>query len=368
MMIDPSTKKVHNFSAGPAKLPEAVLAQAQAELLDFRGSGMSVMEISHRSALFDEVIKSAEARLRRLMNIPNRYAVLFVQGGAWTQFSAVPLNLMRRGQADYVDTGSWSAKAITEARRYGQVRVIASSQEDQYRHIPTLTREALDPEADYLHITTNNTIFGTTFPTLPDSGEVPLVADMSSDILSVPYPVEKFGVIYAGAQKNIGPAGLTIVIVRRDLLGHAHALCPKLLDYQTHANKGSLFNTPPTFAVYLAELVFAWLEEQGGIAAMAEHNRAKAALLYQYLDQSTLFQPIIQPPHRSLMNVVFRLPTPEQEQHFIAASEAAGFQFLKGHRSVGGMRASLYNAVPLEAVRDLVAFMRTFEKRKGVGI
>jgi phosphoserine aminotransferase len=365
MMIDPSTQKVHNFSAGPAKLPEAVLTQAQAELRDFRGSGMSVMEISHRSALFDEVIKSAEARLRRLMAIPESYAVLFVQGGAWTQFSAVPLNLMQRGRADYIDTGSWSAKAIIEARRYGQVRVVASSKEDQYRHIPAWTQEDLDPSADYLHITTNNTIYGTTFPTLPDTGEVPLVADMSSDILSVPYRVEKFGVIYAGAQKNIGPAGLTIVIVRRDLLGHAHALCPQLLNYQTHADKGSLFNTPPTFAIYLADLVFAWLEDQGGLAAMAERNRAKAALLYQYLDQSSLFQPLIQSPHRSLMNVVFRLPRPEQEQYFIAASEAAGFRFLKGHRSVGGMRASLYNAVPPEAVGELIAFMREFEEKIG---
>ena len=366
MKSETRTQTVHNFSAGPAKLPGPVLAQAQAELMDFRGSGMSVMEISHRSQLFDEVIKSAEARLRRLMAIPDHYAVLFVQGGAWTQFSAVPLNLMQRGQADYVDTGSWSAKAIEEARRYGQVRVVASSAEDQYRHIPELTPSDFDPQADYVHITTNNTIYGTAFPHLPDTGEVPLVADMSSDILSQPYPVESFGVIYAGAQKNIGPAGLTVLIVRRDLLGQAHALCPKLLDYQTHAAKGSLFNTPPTFAIYLADLVFGWLEDEGGLEVIAARNQAKAALLYGYLDRSPLFQPVIAAPHRSRMNVVFRLPSPEQEQRFLAESEAEGFRFLKGHRSVGGMRASLYNAVPMASVEALVAFMQAFERKAGV--
>jgi phosphoserine aminotransferase len=352
---------VHNFSPGPAKLPAPVLAQAQAELLDFRGSGMSVMEISHRSDWFDEVIQSAEARLRRLMNIPDSYAVLFVQGGAWTQFSAVPLNLMRRGQADYVDTGSWSDKAIAEARRYGNVRVIASSQDDQYRHIPSVSLEDVDPHADYLHLTTNNTIYGTCFPQLPEVGSVPLVADMSSDILSKPYPVESFGVIYAGAQKNIGPAGLTVIIVRRDLLGHAHALCPTMLDYQVQADKGSLFNTPPTFAIYLADLVFGWLEAEGGLTAMAARNQAKADLLYGYLDQSACFQPHIAAPDRSLMNVVFSLPSPALEDRFIAESEAAGLQFLKGHRSVGGIRASLYNAVPLSSVEALVHFMHQFE-------
>ena len=355
---------IYNFSAGPAILPAPVMERAQREFRDFQDSGMSVMEISHRSQLFDQVIKSAEARLRRLMNIGEDYAVLFVQGGAWTQFSAVPLNLLTgSGKADYVDTGSWASKALKEAQRYGQAREVASSRADGYVSIPAVQREDFDPEADYVHITTNNTIHGTTYPSLPDTGAVPLVADMSSNILSVPYRVEGFGVIYAGAQKNIGPAGLTIVIVRHDLLGRAMPHCPKMLDYATHAAKKSLFNTPPTFAVYLAELVFEWLEDQGGVEAMAIHNQVKAALVYDFLDQSQLFRPLVAAPYRSLMNVVFDVDSEEVRTRFLQESEAEGFYFLKGHRSVGGMRASLYNAMPRAGVEALVAFMAQFEQK-----
>ncbi len=342
-------------------LPEPVMRQVQAELLDYEGTGMSVMELSHRSQLFDRVIKRAEERLRRLMHIPSDYAVLFLQGGASQQFAMVPLNLYRHSQrADYVDTGSWSTKAMAEARRYGEVREVASSRDQHYTYIPTLSAQDFDPAADFVHITTNNTIHGTTYPALPPVGERPLVADMSSNILSTTYRVEDFGLIYAGAQKNIGPAGLTIVIVRRDLLGHAQAVCPKMLNYQTHAEKGSLFNTPPTFSVYLADLVFAWLEAQGGVEAIEQHNRNKAQRLYDYLDASDLFRPFIAAPHRSWMNVVFGLPTPELEARFVRESEAVGMYFLKGHRSVGGLRASLYNAMPMAGVEALIDFMEDF--------
>ncbi|MEM9984980.1 MAG: 3-phosphoserine/phosphohydroxythreonine transaminase [Bacteroidota bacterium] len=355
---------VYNFSAGPAILPAQVLAQAQAELIDYQGTGMSIMEVSHRSKIFEEVIRSAESGLRELMRIPDRYAVLFTQGGAWTQFSAVPLNLLGGSKrADYLDTGAWSVKAIAEAERYGQVRVVASSKDRKYQYIPSTNPSDFDPDADYVHITTNNTIYGTTFPALPQGGGAPLVADMSSNILSQHYEVEDFGLIYAGAQKNIGPSGLTVTIIQKELLGKAHPLCPKMLNYQTHAEKDSLFNTPPTFAIYLADLVFQWLINQGGVRAMEQLNRQKAGLLYQYLDQSTLFEAPIQASDRSIMNVVFRAQSPEREQAFIDASSQQSFQFLKGHRSVGGMRASLYNAMPLAGVEALIEFMREFERR-----
>ncbi len=355
---------VYNFSAGPAILPAEVLTQAQTELIDYQGTGMSIMEVSHRSEIFGKVIRSAEAGLRELMQIPETYAVLFTQGGAWSQFSAVPLNLLgSSGKADYIDTGSWSVKAIGEAKRYGQIHVVASSQDRQYQYIPETNPSDFDPEADYLHITTNNTIYGTTFPALPKGVGAPLVADMSSNILSQHYQVEDFGLIYAGAQKNIGPSGLTVVIIQKELLGKAHPLCPKMLNYQTHAEKDSLFNTPPTFAIYLADLVFQWLIKQGGVAAIESLNRQKAGLLYSYLDQSTLFDAPIQAADRSIMNVVFRAQSQEREQAFVEEASRQGFQFLKGHRSVGGMRASLYNAMPLAGVEALIEFMKEFEQR-----
>lgn len=352
---------VWNFSAGPAKLPEEVLLRAQRELLDFDGKGMSVMEISHRSAAFDEIINQAEERLRRLMGIPDHYRVLFMQGGAWMQFAMVPMNLMQNGKAQYVDTGAWSAHAIKEASKYGEVEVVASSQADSYSLIPKLPTNWLDPEADYVHITTNNTIYGTLWSDLPDTGAVPLVADMSSNILSQPYDIERFGLIYGGAQKNIGPSGLTIVIVREDLIGHAGPTVAKMLDYKTYADKNSMFNTPPTFAIYLANLVFEWLEDFGGIPAIYQRNLDKTAVLYDFLDQSKAFVPVVRKEDRSLMNVVFRMENPDLEAEFLAKAEAQKLYFLKGHRSVGGIRASLYNAMPLNGAKALVELMKTYE-------
>lgn len=352
---------VWNFSAGPAKLPQEVLNRAQRELLDFDGKGMSVMEISHRSTAFDEIIQQAEQRLRRLMGIPDTYRVLFMQGGAWMQFGMVPMNLMRQQKAQYIDTGAWSAHAIREASKYGEVEVVASSQADSYSSIPQLSEDWLDPEADYVHITTNNTIYGTLWSDVPDTRDVPLVADMSSNILSQPYEIEKFGLIYAGAQKNIGPSGLTIVIIREDLIGHAGSTVAKMLDYKTYADKNSMFNTPPTFAIYLANLVFEWLEEFGGISAIYQRNLDKSGLLYDFLDQSTAFDPVVKKGHRSLMNVVFRMRNPDLEAEFLAKAESQKMYFLKGHRSVGGIRASMYNAMPLEGAKALVELMKTFE-------
>ena len=350
-----------NFSAGPANLPEEVLRRAQRELLDFDGKGMSVMEISHRSDAFMEIITEAEARLRKLMNIPDLYQVLFLQGGAWMQFSMVPLNLSRRGFAQYIDSGSWSAKAAKEAAKFTTVETIASSKESNYTSIPALPEGGLNPEADYVHLTTNNTIHGTTWPAIPESEVVPLVADMSSNILSQPYQVDQFGLIYAGAQKNIGPSGLTIVIIREDLIGHAGPAVPQLLNYQTYSDKQSMFNTPPTFAIYLANLVFEWLEKQGGVSRIHEYNQLKASKLYGYLDQSEAFFPIVRKEDRSLMNVVFRMDSPEREQEFLHKAESENLFFLKGHRSVGGLRASLYNAMSLEGVEALIALMQQFE-------
>lgn len=352
---------VWNFSAGPAKLPHEVLTRAQNELLDFDGKGMSVMEISHRSAEFDEIIRQAENRLRRLMGIPDHYRVLFMQGGAWMQFGMVPMNLMQKGKAQYVDTGAWSAHAIREASKYGKVEVVASSQADSYSQIPSLPTNWLDPEADYVHLTTNNTIYGTLWSEVPDTKGVPLVADMSSNILSQPYEIEKFGLIYAGAQKNIGPSGLTIVIIREDLIGHAGPTVAKMLDYKTYADKNSMFNTPPTFAIYLANLVFEWLEEFGGIPAIHQRNLDKSAILYDFLDQSNAFLPVVKKGDRSLMNVVFRMRNPDLEAEFLAKAESQKMYFLKGHRSVGGIRASMYNAMPLEGAKALVELMKTYE-------
>ncbi|MEM7659307.1 MAG: 3-phosphoserine/phosphohydroxythreonine transaminase [Bacteroidota bacterium] len=355
-------ESIYNFSAGPAVLPREVLLQVQEELLDYQGSGMSVMEMSHRGVIINEIRDRAEASLRQLMNISADYEVLFLQGGATTQFAMIPMNLVRNGTADYVNTGVWSTKAMAEANQYLTVREVASSADQHFSYVPTVDPEQLNPEADYLHITTNNTIHGTVFSSLPKSGEVPLVGDMSSDILSKDYPVSEFGLIYAGAQKNIGPAGLTLVIVRKDLLGPLWPGTPLMMQYAVHAKKKSMHNTPPTFAIYLAGLVFDWLLEMGGLAEMERRNREKAALLYDFLDASSAFRGSVRVEDRSLMNVVFRLPETAQEQRFLAESAAAGLKTLKGHRSVGGMRASLYNAMPLAGVKALISFMKEFER------
>jgi len=356
--------RIWNFSAGPSVLPERVLTRVREELLDYRGSGQSVMEMSHRSAVFGEIIAAAKASLRRLLSIPEQYHVLFLQGGAYTQFAMVPLNLLRGSRrADYVDTGAWSTKAIREARKLGgEIRVVAGSGDQGYNHIPDLGSITWDAEADYAHITTNNTIFGTRYAAIPDTGKVPLVADMSSNFLSEPIDVTRFGLIYAGAQKNAGPAGVTIVIVREDLVGHAPTATPSMLDYAVQVKAGSCFNTPPCFAIYVAGLVFDWLLEGGGLAAMARRNREKAALLYDYLDRSDLFRATVTGRDRSWMNVPFLLARDELTTRFLDEAAAAGLVNLKGHRSVGGCRASIYNAMPREGVAALVAFMEAFER------
>ncbi|MDX2284403.1 MAG: 3-phosphoserine/phosphohydroxythreonine transaminase [Bacteroidia bacterium] len=354
---------MYNFFAGPAGLPAPVLRRAQQELTDYAGTGMSVMELSHRSPWFEEILHRAGAALRRLMQIPPAYHVLFLQGGATTQFSAVPLNLLHRGAAAYLDTGVWASKAAEEAARFGPVRILASGKASGYREIPDFGALAVPQDLGYLHLTTNNTIYGTALHALPRAGSVPLAADMSSDILSRPYRVEDFGLIYAGAQKNIGPSGLTVVIVREDLIGRAQPHTPLMLDYAVHARAGSMHNTPPAFAIYMAGLVFEWLEAQGGVAAIDRINEAKAQLLYAFLDSSSLFRPHVQPPHRSRMNVAFGLADPALEARCLREAEAAGFQGLAGHRSAGGLRASLYNAVPIEAVQALADFLRDFEQR-----
>jgi len=352
-----------NFSAGPANLPLPVLEKAQNDLVDFQGTGVSVMEMSHRGKDYTAIHQNAEQNLRTLMGIPDNYKVLFVQGGASTQFAAVPLNLFSAAKkADYVNTGAWSKKAIAEAKRYGEVNVVASSEDTTFNYIPDLSSEMFSSEADYVHITSNNTIYGTCYPELPDTGKVPLVCDMSSDILSKPYDVSKFGLIYAGAQKNIGPSGLTIVIVREDLIGSALDFTPTMLNYRTHAENNSMFNTPPCFIIYMAGLVFEWMLENGGVTAMEKRNREKAALLYQYLDQSDLFTATVSGKDRSIMNVTFVTGDSELDQKFISEAEQHQLKTLKGHRTVGGMRASIYNAFPLQGVQTLVEFMEDFEK------
>lgn len=357
--------RVHNFCAGPAALPTAVLERAQKELADWHGKGLSIMEMSHRSPEFMGVTDKAEVDLRTLLNIPANYKVLFLQGGASLQFSAIPLNLLGAGQtADYIDTGIWSQKAIEEAQRFGQVNVAASSKANGYTAVPAQSDWQLTPNAAYLHYTPNETIGGLQYDFIPEV-DVPLVADYSSCILSEPLDVSKFGLIYAGAQKNIGPAGLTLVIVRNDLLGKAQAGIPALLDYAAQAKNGSMINTPPTFGIYLAGLVFEWLLEQGGLTAMQAINQQKAELLYGYIDQSDFYANPIAPANRSGMNVPFTLADSSLEKAFLAESEAAGLLNLAGHRSVGGMRASIYNAVSLESVQALVDFMQDFAKKHG---
>lgn len=357
--------RVFNFSAGPAALPLEVLEQARNEMLDYRGTGMSVMEMSHRSQAFIDIAERAEADFRELMGVGDDYHVLFLQGGATTQFAMVPLNLLGdKTGADYVNTGSWSTKAIKEARRFCEVNVAASSEADNFTHVPDPAGWKLNPDAAYLHICSNETIGGVQFQDFPDTG-VPLVADMSSDILSRPVDVSRFALIYAGAQKNIGPAGLTVVVVRNDLVGHARPGTPSMLDYAVHADADSMSNTPPTYAWYLAGLVFDWVKRQGGVAGMAELNRRKAGKLYQAIEQSNFYTSPVAEKDRSYMNVPFTLADANLDKAFLEGAEARGLTNLKGHRSVGGMRASLYNAVPEAAVDALVDYMQTFEHERG---
>ncbi|MBQ4128830.1 MAG: 3-phosphoserine/phosphohydroxythreonine transaminase [Ruminococcus sp.] len=355
--------RVYNFSAGPSMLPEAVLKRAADEMLDYQGSGQSVMEMSHRSKVYDSIIKEAEALLREVMNIPDNYKVLFLQGGASSQFAMIPLNLMtKNGKADYVVTGQWAKKAYKEASRYGECKVIASSEDKTFSYIPKLDKSTFTKDADYFHICMNNTIYGTVYHELPDTGDVPLVADISSCILSEPIDVSKFGVLYAGAQKNMAPAGVTIVIIREDLIGDAQEITPTMFNYKTHADNDSMFNTPPCYTIYMAKLVLEWVKNEiGGLEKMKELNEKKAKLLYDFLDSSKLFKGTVVKEDRSLMNVPFVTGDAELDAKFVKESVEAGFVNLKGHRSVGGMRASIYNAMPYEGVEALVEFMKKFE-------
>ena len=356
--------RVYNFSAGPSMLPESVLKRAADEMLDYNGSGQSVMEMSHRSKVYDAIIKEAEALLREVMNIPENYKVLFLQGGASSQFAMIPLNLMNKNRkADYVITGQWAKKAYKEGSRYGEAHVVASSEDKTFSYIPKLNKADFTPDADYFHICMNNTIYGTVYHELPDTGDVPLVADVSSCILSRPIDVSRFGVLYAGAQKNMAPAGLTVVIIREDLIGNAQEITPTMFNYKTHADNDSMFNTPPCYTIYIMKLVLEWLKNEiGGLDKMYELNMKKAQLIYDFLDSSEMFRGTVVPEDRSLMNIPFVTGDDELDAKFVKAAAENGFVNLKGHRSVGGMRASVYNAMPLEGVEKLVAFMKKFEE------
>jgi len=362
----PTTTRVFNFSAGPAVLPVPVLEQAQRDLVALPGVGMSVLEISHRSRVFEDLLARAIAGIRELAGVPSNYKILFLQGGASLQFSMAPMNLLRAGEtADYIDTGTWAVKAAEEARRVGNVNIAASTKPDKYTRIPAQSELLLTPTAAYVHITTNNTIEGTGWKTLPDVGSAPLVADASSDILSGPLDVSRFGVIYAGAQKNLGPSGVTLVMIREDLLERSSSDLPVMLNYKVQAENNSLYNTPNTFGIYILGLVTEWLKSLGGLPAIARLNERKAAMLYSEIDRSGFYRGTAQKESRSLMNVTFRLPTEDLEKTFDRQASAAGFDGLKGHRSVGGMRASIYNAFPEEGVAGLVDFMREFERTHG---
>ena len=355
--------RVYNFSAGPAVLPEEVLKEAAAEMLDYRGTGMSVMEMSHRSKAFEEIIKTAEADLRELMNIPDNYKVLFLQGGASQQFAMIPMNLMKNGVADYIITGQWAKKAYQEACKYGKANKIASSEDKTFSYIPDCSDLPISENADYVYICENNTIYGTKYKTLPNTKGKTLVADVSSCLLSEPVDVTKYGVIYGGVQKNIGPAGVVIVIIREDLITEdVLPGTPTMLQYKTHADNNSLYNTPPAYGIYICGKVFKWLKKMGGLSAMKELNEKKAAILYDYLDQSRLFKGTVVKEDRSLMNVPFVTGDKELDEKFVKEAKAAGLENLKGHRTVGGMRASIYNAMPIEGVQKLVEFMKKFEE------
>ncbi len=355
--------RVYNFSAGPAVLPEEVLRTAAAEMLDYHGCGMSVMEMSHRSKEFQAIMDTAEADFRELLGVPENYRVLFLQGGGNTQFAMVPMNLMHHGKADYIVTGQWAKKAAQEAALYGDVHVVASSQDRTFSYIPDLQDLPIDEDADYVYICQNNTIYGTTIKELPNTKGKDLVADVSSMFLSEPMDVSKYGVLWGGVQKNVGPAGVTIVVIREDLISEeVFPGTPTMLRYKTHADKKSLYNTPPCYNIYICGLVFKWLKSLGGLSVMKELNEKKAAVLYDFLDQSQLFRGTVSVKDRSLMNIPFITGDAELDAKFIAESSAAGFKNLKGHRTVGGMRASLYNAMPYEGVEKLVEFMDRFEK------
>ncbi|MBQ9730317.1 MAG: 3-phosphoserine/phosphohydroxythreonine transaminase [Clostridia bacterium] len=354
-------ERVYNFSAGPSMLPMPVLEKAAAEMICYGDSGMSVMEMSHRSPVYEKIIADAEALLRKVMNVPDNYKVLFLQGGASTQFAAVPLNLLNgSGKADYILSGQFSSKAYKEAQKYGDVKAVASSKDANFSFVPKTTREDFRPDADYVHICFNNTIYGTKFPYIPDTGDIPLVADFSSCILSEPVDISKFGLIYAGAQKNMAPAGLTVVIVREDLIGKARESTPTMLDYKVMADNDSMYNTPPCYCIYVAKLVYEWIESIGGLTEMKKMNEKKAKLLYDYLDSQDYYIAPVQKESRSMMNVTFVTGDADLDKKFAAEAGAKGLKNLKGHRSVGGMRASIYNAMPYEGVEALVAFMKEF--------
>ncbi len=355
--------RVYNFSAGPAVLPEEVLREAADEMLDYKGTGMSVMEMSHRSKAYDTIIKEAEADLRELMNIPDNYKVLFLQGGASQQFAMIPMNLMKNKVADYIVTGQWAKKAYQEAQIYGKANKIASSEDQTFSYIPDCSDLPISEDADYVYICENNTIYGTKFKTLPNTKGKTLVADVSSCFLSEPVDVTKYGVIYGGVQKNIGPAGVVIVIIREDLITEdVLPGTPTMLKYKTHADNGSLYNTPPAYGIYICGKVFKWIKKMGGLEAMKERNEKKAKVLYDFLDQSKLFKGTVRKEDRSLMNVPFVTGNEELDAKFVKEAKAAGFENLKGHRTVGGMRASIYNAMPIEGVEKLVEFMKKFEE------
>ena len=354
--------RVYNFSAGPAVLPEEVLKEAANEMLDYKGTGMSVMEMSHRSKAFEEIITEAEKDIRDLMNIPDNYKVLFLQGGASQQFAMIPMNLMKNKVADYIITGQWAKKAYKEAQKYGKANAIASSEDKTFSYIPDCSDLPISDDADYVYICENNTIYGTKFKTLPNTKGKTLVADVSSCFLSEPVDVTKYGIIYGGVQKNVGPAGVVIVIIREDLITEdVLPGTPTMLQYKTHADAGSLYNTPPAYGIYICGKVFKWLKKQGGLAKMKEHNEKKAKILYDFLDQSKLFKGTVVKEDRSLMNVPFVTGDEELDAKFVKEAKAAGFENLKGHRTVGGMRASIYNAMPIEGVEKLVEFMKKFE-------
>lgn len=354
--------RVYNFSAGPAVLPEEVLKEAAEEMLDYNGTGMSVMEMSHRSKAFEGIITEAEKTLRELLNIPNNYKVLFLQGGASQQFAMIPMNLMKNKVADYIKTGQWAKKAAAEAAIYGKVNIIASSEDKTYTYIPDLKNLKISDDADYVYICHNNTIYGTSYKELPDVGDKILVADMSSDFLSQPVDVSKYGLIFAGAQKNVGPAGVVVVIIREDLLtDDVLPGTPTMLKYKTHADNNSLYNTPPAYGIYICGKVFKWLKNKGGLEAMKKINEEKAAILYDFLDSSSMFNGTVVKKDRSLMNVPFVTGSDELDAKFVKEAKEVGFENLKGHRTVGGMRASIYNAMPIEGVKALVEFMKKFE-------
>ena len=355
--------RVYNFSAGPAVLPEEVLKEAADEMLDYKGTGMSVMEMSHRSAEFKAILADAEQNLRDIMNIPDNYKVMFIQGGGTLQFAMVPLNLLRKsGKADYVITGTWAKKAAKEAEKFGDIKIVASSEDSTFSYIPKVNREDFRPDADYVHITLNNTIYGTHYPYIPDTGDIPLVADMSSCILSEEIDVTKFGLIYAGVQKNVAPSGIAVAIMREDLIGFAKENVPTYLDYKIHADNGSTYNTPNCFSIYVAGEVFKYIKDMGGVPAMHKLDVEKADKLYDYIDASSLYNCPVNKEDRSLMNVVFVTGNPDLDKKFVAEAKAANLHNLGGHRSIGGMRASIYNAMPMEGVDALIDFMKKFEE------